>query len=114
MPPLISVPPRGQQRPQISLAQNEENSQQRTNRNCLVCGDMANGFNLNVPRYGSFIIISFIVHVRTDMVLMLCLIDYELFKNISTYIPSICICITFTIQLYSVAMHVDYFFAEPF
>ena len=34
-------------------AQNQGNFslQQKPNRNCHVCGDHANGFNLNVPRY---------------------------------------------------------------
>ena len=34
--------------------------QQKPSRNCHVCGDHANGFNLNVPRYFScFIVVTF-------------------------------------------------------
>ena len=54
MPPfLTNVLPSGQQEPSSIQAQNNSLVQVRTNRNCKICGDMASGFNLNVPRYVS-------------------------------------------------------------
>ena len=50
-PFLTSVLPSGQQEPSNIQAQNHSLVQVRTNRNCQICGDMASGFNLNVPRY---------------------------------------------------------------
>ena len=52
-PFLTNVNPSGQQEPSSIQAQNYSLVQVRTNRNCQICGDMANGFNLNVPRYVS-------------------------------------------------------------
>ena len=50
-PFLTNVLPSGQQEPSNIQAQNHSLVQLRTNRNCQICGDMASGFNLNVPRY---------------------------------------------------------------
>ena len=51
MPFLTSEPSSGQQGLSNIRTQNHSLPQGRSNRNCQICGDMANGFNLNVPRY---------------------------------------------------------------
>ena len=44
-------PSSGQQGHSYIRTQNHPLPQGRPNRNCQICGDMASGFNLNVPRY---------------------------------------------------------------
>ena len=51
VPFLTSEPSSGQQGLSNIRTQNHSLPQGRSNRNCQICGDMANGFNLNVPRY---------------------------------------------------------------
>ena len=51
VPFLNSEHSSGQQGLSNIWTQNHPLPQGRPNRNCQICGDMASGFNLNVPRY---------------------------------------------------------------
>ena len=59
VPFLTNEPSIGQQGLSNIRIQNHSLPQGRSNRNCQICGDMASGFNLNVPRYVSEVLETF-------------------------------------------------------